>query len=103
MSDPSAPFSRFRNQRSRKRCLDRKISAQDLWPNTKIQGIWLLSIRLHGIKLQGIKLPSIKLHGFKFQGIRLHDVRLLSISILNIDLFLPIRMTNPRLTNQGTS
>jgi hypothetical protein len=52
--------------------------------------------------LHGIKLPSIKLCGIKFQGIRLHGARLLSISDLSRDLFLPIRMANPRLTNQGT-
>jgi hypothetical protein len=103
MSNPSAPFSRLRNQKSRKRYPDKKISAQDLWTNIMIQGIWHPSIRLHGIKLQEIKLPSIKLHGIEFQGIRPYGTRLLSINGLNRDLFLPIRMANPRLTNQGTS
>jgi len=84
MSDPNAPFSRVREQRLRKRCLDKKISAQDLWPN----------IRLHGIKLQGIKLP-IRLHGIKLQDIMPHGARLLSISGLSRDLFLPIKMANP--------
>jgi hypothetical protein len=98
MSDPSALSSRLRDQRSRKRCPDKQILAQDLWPSIKIQGIWLPNIRLHGIKLQGIRLPSIKLH-----GIRPHGAKLLSISGLSRDLFLPIRMANPRLTNQGTS
>jgi hypothetical protein len=73
---------------SRKRCPDKKNSAQDLWP----------SIRFHGIRP-----PSIKLHGIKFQGIRAHGAKLLSISGLSKDLFLPIKMANPRLTNQGTS
>jgi hypothetical protein len=94
MSNPSAPFSKLKNRWSRKRCPDKQISAQDLWPSIKIQGIWLLGIKLHGIKLQGIRLSSIKLHGIKFQGIRPHDAKL-----LNRDLFLLIRMANPRLTN----
>jgi hypothetical protein len=36
-------------------------------------------------------------------GIRLHDIRLFSISGNNKDLFLPIRMVNPKETNQGTT
>jgi hypothetical protein len=103
MSDPSVPFSKLKDQKSRKMCLDKKISAKDLWPSIKIQGIRVLSIRLHGIKLQEIKLPSIKLHGIMFQGIMPHGARLPSISSLSRDFFLPIRMANPRLTNQGTS
>jgi hypothetical protein len=103
MSDPSALSSRLRDQRSRKRCPDKQILAQDLWPSIKIQGIWLPNIRLHGIKLQGMRLPSIKLHGIKFEGIKPHGTRLLSISGFSKDLFLRIRMANPRLTNQGTS
>jgi hypothetical protein len=74
MFDPNALSSRLRDQRSRKKCPDKHI----------------------------FKLPSIKLCGIKFQGIRLHGARLLSISDLSRDLFLPIRMANPRLTNQGT-
>jgi len=88
MSDPSALSSRLRDQRSRKRFLDKQISVLDLWP----------SIRLHDIRP-----PSIKLHGIKFQGIRPHSAELLNVSGLSRDLFLPIRMANPRLTNQGTS
>jgi hypothetical protein len=94
MSDPNAPFSRVREQRLRKRCLDKKISAQDLWPNIRLHGIKLqgnkLPIRLHGIKLQ-----DIKLHNIKSQGIMPHGARLLSISGLSRDLFLPIKMANP--------
>jgi hypothetical protein len=56
-------LSRLREQRSRKRCLDKQILAQDLWPSIKIHGIRFSSIRPHGIKLQGIWLPSIKLQG----------------------------------------
>jgi hypothetical protein len=97
MFDPSAFSSRLRDQRSRKKCPNKQISAQGLWPSIKIQGICLPNIKLHGIKLL-----SIKLHGIKFQGIRLHGARLLSISDLSRNLFLPIRMINPRLTNQGT-
>jgi len=92
MFDPSAFSSRLRDQRSRKKCPNKQISAQGLWPSIKIQGICL----------PNIKLLSIKLHGIKFQGIRLHGARLLSISDLSRNLFLPIRMINPRLTNQGT-
>jgi len=87
MSDPSALSSRLRDQRSRRRCLDKQILAQDLWP----------SIRLHGFKP-----PGIKLHGIKFNAIKPHCDRLLSISRLNKDLVLLIRMANPTLTNQGT-
>jgi hypothetical protein len=86
MSDPSAPFSKLREQRSREKCLDKQISAQDLW----------LSIRLHGIKLQDIRLLNIKPHGFKSQGIMPHGARLLSINGLSRDLFLPSKMANPR-------
>jgi hypothetical protein len=103
MSNPSVPFSRLKDQKSRKRCPNKQISAPDLWPSIKIQGIRLPIIRLHGIKLQDSRLPSIKLHGIKFQGIMLHGARLPSISGLSRDLFLPIKMASPRLTNQGTS
>jgi len=40
-SDLSAPFSKLRDQKSRKRCHDKLHSTLDLWPN----------IRLHGIRL----------------------------------------------------
>jgi hypothetical protein len=88
MSDPSAPFSKLRERRSKKRCPDKQITAPDLWP----------SIRLHGLKLQDIKLLNIKPH-----GIVPHSAKLLGISNLNRDLFLPSKMANPRLTNPSTS
>jgi hypothetical protein len=96
MSDPSVPFSRLREQRSRKKCPDKQISAQDLWP----------SIRLHGIKLRGISLP-FKLHGIKLQGTRLFNIKPHGImphgaKLLSRDLFLPIKVANPRITNPGT-
>jgi hypothetical protein len=81
-SDPSAPFSKLRDQRSRKRCQDKLHSALDHLP----------SIRLHSSKLLNIKLS----------GIRPHGIKLLSISGMNNDLYLPIRMANPRPTNQNT-
>jgi len=77
-SNLSAPFSKLRDQRSRKSCQNKLHSALDLWP--------------------GIRLLNIKLH-----CIRPHDIKLLSISGINSDLFLPIRMANPRKTNQGTT
>jgi len=86
MSDPNAPSSKLREQRSRKKCPDKQITAQDLWP----------LIRLYGIKLQGIRLLNIKP-----LGIMLHGARLLSISGLSRDLFLPIIVANPRPTNLG--
>jgi hypothetical protein len=101
MSDPSAPFSKLREQRSRKKCPDKQITAQDLWPSIRLHGIRpliRLFIRLHGIKLQGIRL-----HGIKTQGIMPHCPRLLSISSLSRDLFLPSKMANQRLTNPSTS
>jgi len=101
MSDPSAPFSKLRVQRSRKKCPDKQITAQDLWPSIRLHGIGLL-IRLHGIKLQGIKLLNIKPHGIKTQGIMSHDARLLSISGLSRELILPSKMENQRLTNPST-
>jgi hypothetical protein len=88
MSDLSVPLSRLKDLRLRKRCPDMKILAQDLWPS---------------IKLQSIKLLCIKLHGIKLQGIRPHGARLPSINGFSKDLFLPIRMANSRVTNQGTS
>jgi hypothetical protein len=106
MSNPSSPSSRLREQRSRKRCPDKQISTQDLWPSIRLHGIRLqgikLPIRLHGIKLQDIRLLNIKPHGIKSQGIMPHGARLPNINGLNKDLFLPIRVANPKLTNQGT-
>jgi hypothetical protein len=93
MPDLSVPLSRLKELRSRKRCPNTKISAQDLWLSIKLQSIRFLCIKIHGIKLHGIKL----------QGIRPHGARLPCISDLSKDLFLPIRMANPKLTNQGTS
>jgi len=78
MSDPSAPSSKLREQRSRKRCQDKEIMAQDLWP----------SIRLHGIRI------LTKLHGIKLQG-----TRCLSIRGLSRDLFQPVIVANPSSTN----
>jgi hypothetical protein len=95
MSDPNAPSSKLREQRSRKKCPDKQITAQDLWPSIRLHGIRLL-IRLYGIKLQGIRLLNIKP-----LGIMLHGARLLSISGLSRDLFLPIIVANPRPTNLG--
>jgi hypothetical protein len=62
----SAHFSKLRDRRSRRSCQDKLHSALDFW----------LGIRLHGIKPLGI--------------------RLLNISCNSSDLFLPIRMANPR-------
>jgi hypothetical protein len=101
MSDPSAPFSKLREQRSRKKCPNKQILAQDLWPNIRLHGI-RFPIRLHGIKLQGIRLLNIKPHGIKSQGIMPHNARLPSISSLIRDLFLPIKVANPRLTKPST-
>jgi hypothetical protein len=81
--DLSAPFSKLRDQKSRKRCQDKLHSVLDLWPSNRLHGSRLLDIRPHGIKPDGI--------------------RLLSISSINSDLYLPIRMANPKLTNQDTS
>jgi hypothetical protein len=102
MSDTNAPFSKIRKQRSRKKCPDKQIKAQDLWPSIGLHGIRLL-IRLHGIKLQNLRPLNIKSHGIKTQGIMPHDARLLNISGLSRDLFLPIIVANPRPTNPGTS
>jgi hypothetical protein len=41
MSDPNAPFLKHKKQRSRKKCPNKQIMAQDLW----------LSIRLYGTRL----------------------------------------------------
>jgi hypothetical protein len=98
MFDPSAPFLKLREQRSRKKCLDKQITVQDLWPSIILHGI-----RLLGIKLQGIRLLNIKPYGIKTQGIMPHGTRLLSISGLSRDLFLPSKMANQRLTNPSTS
>jgi hypothetical protein len=91
--DLSAPFSKLRDQKSRKRCQDKLHSVLDLWPSNRLHGSRLLSIKLHGIRLL-----DIRPHGIKPDGIRL-----LSISSINSDLYLPIRMANPKLTNQDTS
>jgi len=69
-SDPISPFSKFRDQRSRKRCQDKLHSTLDLWHN--------------------IRLPSIRLHGIRLPNIRPHSIRFLGI---NNNLFLPIKMT----------
>jgi hypothetical protein len=97
MSDPSAPFLKLREQRSRKKCPNKQISAQDLWPSIRLHGIRLL------IRLQGIRLLNIKPHGIKTQGIMPHGTRLLSISGLSRDLFLLSKIANQRLTNPSTS
>jgi hypothetical protein len=94
MSDLSAPFSKLRERRSRKRFPDKLISIQDLWPSIRLHRIKLQGIRLP-IKLQGIKLLNIKPYGIKSQGIMPHGTRLLSINDLSKDLFLPIKITNP--------
>jgi hypothetical protein len=83
MPDTSAPFLKHKKQRSRKKCPDKQIMAQDLWPSVRLHGIRVLT-RLHGIKLHVIKL----------QG-----TRRLSINGLSIDLFLPIIVVNPSSTN----
>jgi hypothetical protein len=56
-------------------------------------------IKLYGIKLQDIRLHNIKPRGIKSQGIMPRGAKLLSISDRSIDLFLPSKMANPRLTN----
>jgi hypothetical protein len=84
--DLNAPFSKLRDQKSRKRCQDKLHSILELWP----------SIRLHGIKLLSIRLLGIRSH-----NIRPYDIWLLNISSINNDLFLPIRMPNPRKTNKA--
>jgi hypothetical protein len=96
LSDPSAPSLKLREKRSRKKCPNKQIKAQDLWPSIRLHGIKLL-IRLHGIKLQGIRL-----HGIETQGIMPHGTRLPSISGLGRDLFQPIIVANPRPTNPST-
>jgi hypothetical protein len=87
-SDTSALSSKLRDQRSRKGCHNKLHSALNLWP-----GIRLPSIRLHNIRLHGIRLHGIKPHGIRF----------LNINGINNDLFLPIRMANPRKKNQRTT
>jgi hypothetical protein len=69
---------------------------------TRPLAIRLHGIRLHRIKLQGIMLLNIKPYGIKSQGIMPHGAKLPSISGLCRDLLLPIKVTNPRLTNPGT-
>jgi hypothetical protein len=101
MSNPSALSSKLRKQRSRKKCPDKQITAQDLWPSIRLHGIRILT-RLHGIKLQGIML-FIKPHDIKTLGIMPQGTRLLSINGLNRDLFLPIIVANPSSTNPSIS
>jgi hypothetical protein len=90
MSDPSAPFLKHKKQMSRKKCPDKQIMAQDLWPSIRLHGIRLL-IMLHGIKHLGIMLLNIKLLGLTH-----HGTRHLSISGLSNDLYLPIIVANLR-------
>jgi hypothetical protein len=86
MSDPSAPFLKHKKQRSRKKCPDKQIMAQDLWLSSRLHGIMF-----HGIKHQGIKLLNIKLLGLMPHGTRHH-----SISSLSSNLNLLIIVANPR-------
>jgi hypothetical protein len=88
MSDPCAPSSKLREQRSRNKCPGKQIIAQDLW--------------LHGIRLHGIRIQGIRLYGIETQGIMPHSAKLPNISGLSRDLFLPIIVANPRPTNLGT-
>jgi len=67
MSNPSAPFSKHKKQRSRKKCPDKQITAQDLWPSIRLHGISLF-IMLHGIKHQGIGPLNIKPLGIMHHG-----------------------------------
>jgi hypothetical protein len=90
MFDPSAPFLKNKKQRSRKKCPDKQVITQDLWPNIRLHGIRLL-IMLYGIKHQGIRLLNIKPLGLMH-----HGTRHLSISGLSNDLYLPIIVANPR-------
>jgi len=99
--DPSTPSSKLREERSRKKCPNKQITAQDLWPSIRLHGIWILT-KFHGIKLQGIRL-LIKSHGIKTPGIMPQGARLLSISGLSKDFFLPIIVANPSSTNPSIS
>jgi hypothetical protein len=92
MSDPRAPFLKHKKQRSRKKCPNKQIMANDLWPSIRLHGIKVLT-RLHGIRL------LIKPHGIKTPGIKLQGTRCLGISGLNRDLSLPIIVANPSSTN----
>lgn len=107
MSDACAPFSRLRERRERKKCPNKQITAQNLWPSIRLHGIKLQVIKLpikhHGIKLQDIMLLNIKPYGIKSQGIMPYGARLFSISGLSRNLFLPSKMVNQRLTNPSTS
>jgi hypothetical protein len=71
----SAPSSKLRKPRLRKKCPYRLIMALDLWP----------SFRLHGIRQHTIKLL----------GLMHHDTRHLSISGLSHDLYLPSTVATP--------
>jgi hypothetical protein len=89
MFDLSAPYSKPRNQKSRKKCLGKQIMAQDPWPSIRLHGIRIIT-KLHGGKHPGIRPLNIKLLGHMHHGIW-H----LSISGLSSDLYLPITVTNP--------
>jgi len=90
MSNLSALSSKLRKQRSRKKCPEKQIMAQYLWPSIRVHGIRLL-IMLHGIKHQGIRPLNIKPLGLMH-----HGTRHLSISGLSSNLYLPIVVANPR-------
>jgi hypothetical protein len=85
MFDPSAPFLKHKKQRSRKKCPNKEMMAQDLWPRI------MLLIMLYGIKHQGINLLNILHLGLMHNG-----TRHLSISGLSSDLYLPIIVANPK-------
>jgi hypothetical protein len=55
---PQCTLLKAQRANSRKKCLDKQLTAQDLWPSIRLHGI-----RLYGIKLQGIRLLNIKPHG----------------------------------------
>jgi hypothetical protein len=54
MSNPSAPSLKHKRRRPRKKCPDKLIMAQDLWPNIRLHGIRHFT-KLLGGKHQGIK------------------------------------------------
>jgi hypothetical protein len=81
MFDLSAPSSKLRKPRPRKKCLDRLIMGLDLRPSSRLNGI-----RPHTIKHQNIKLL----------GLMDHDTRYPSINGLSKDLHLPITLATPR-------
>jgi hypothetical protein len=77
----SAPFSRLRKPRLRKKFPDRVIMALNLRRSSRLHGI-----RPHTIKHQDIKLL----------GLMDHDTKHPSISSLSNDLYLPITVATPR-------